>query len=302
MSGGKDNQRVAFMRIFIFLKYPLICLILMMQLSAFSDDTQIFLSSKNINQGGVVFIKITKKDSNTPEVKWFNKRIPLLYRQDKKGYEGFIAADLKQKPGTFNLDLLINPSGTVKKVKIRVHAKDYGVRNLRLPPDKVNLSAKDLKRADKEKAVMEKIWAGPVTPPEWKTPFIMPIESMVTGIFGKRSIINDQPRSPHSGVDLRGKKGESVKAANDGSIVYIGDHFFTGNSVVIDHGGGIFSMYFHLDKINVKKGDKILKGETLGTVGSTGRSTEPHLHWGMRINNMRVDPISFVKLSNNLEE
>jgi murein DD-endopeptidase MepM/ murein hydrolase activator NlpD len=290
------------MRIYTFPKYPLICLILMMQLSAFPNDAQISFSSKDVNQGGVVFIKITKRDSNTPEVKWLNKRIPLLYRQDKNVYEGFIAADLKQKPGTYNIDLLFKPSGAVKQTKIRIHAKDYGVRNLTLPPDKVNLSAKDLARTNKEKAVMERIWAGPITPPEWQTPFMLPLESTVTGTFGQRSIINGERKSPHTGLDLTGKMGMPVKAVNDGHIVFIGDHFFTGNSVVIDHGGEIFSMYFHLSKINVNKGDKIKKGEILGQVGSTGRSTEPHLHWGMRVDGMRVDPVVFVKLSSRLEE
>jgi murein DD-endopeptidase MepM/ murein hydrolase activator NlpD len=117
----------------------------------------------------------------------------------------------------------------------------------------------------------------------------MPLESEIIGPFGRRSVINGKPRSPHTGVDMRGKKGIPVKAINDGRVVFTGDHFFTGNSVIIDHGAGIFSMYFHLDKINVNNNAIIKRGEVLGTVGSTGRSTGPHLHWGVRVNNMRVD-------------
>jgi murein DD-endopeptidase MepM/ murein hydrolase activator NlpD len=279
-----------------------ILLLLVISESVFADENPVSLSSREVYQGEVIYLKIKNTEANTPVVKWMNRKISLLFNSDKKVYEGFLPTDLKQKPGTYNLELLFIPSGVKSQIKITIIKKDYGVRKLTLPPDKVNLSAKDLARADKEKAIMERIWAGPVTPPVWQTPFIMPIESKVTGIFGKRSIINNQPRSPHSGVDLRGKKGDPVKAVNDGFIVFTGDHFFTGNSVVIDHGGEIFSMYFHLDKINVKKGEKVFKGEVVGLVGSTGRSTEPHLHWGMRINNMRIDPISFVKLSRNPEE
>lgn len=269
---------------------------------ALANNAHMTLSSQELYQGSVIHVKIHEKAIEKPILRWLDKEVYLLYYPYKKSFEGFIAADLAQKPGSYDLSLISGPSGIIKKTKIKIRTKDYGVRNLTLPPDKVDLSAKDLARADKEKAIMERIWAGPVTPPEWQTPFIMPLETMVTGIFGQKSIINREPRSPHTGVDLRGKKGEPVKAANNGSIIYTGDHFFTGNSVVIDHGGGIFSMYFHLDKINVKKGDKILKGEVVGLVGSTGRSTEPHLHWGMRINNMRIDPVSFVKLSSKLEE
>ncbi|MBW1862211.1 MAG: M23 family metallopeptidase, partial [Deltaproteobacteria bacterium] len=124
----------------------------------------------------------------------------------------------------------------------------------------------------------------------------------LVGPFGRRSIINDQPRSPHSGVDLKGKRGTPIKAANNGKVALTGNHFFSGKSVVIDHGGGIQSMYFHLDKIMAKEGQTIIKGQVIGLVGSTGRSTGPHLHWGMRVNGARVDPLMLTGLSQQIEE
>jgi murein DD-endopeptidase MepM/ murein hydrolase activator NlpD len=276
--------------------------ILIINVSAFANDVQMTLSSRELYQGGVMHVKIHEKEGERPVLRWFDKEVPLLHRPDKKIYEGFIAADLDQKPGTYNLTLILKPSAIERHHKIKILNKDYGVRRLTLPPGQVNLSPENQARVDREKAVIDRLWKGVEAPFEFNAPFIMPLDSEVIGPFGRRSVINDQPRSPHTGVDLRGKKGTPVKAVNDGRVVFIGNHFFTGNSVIIDHGAGIFSMYFHLDKINVNNNINIKRGEVVGTVGSTGRSTAPHLHWGIRVNNMRVDPVSFVKVSSHMEE
>ncbi len=279
-----------------------IFLLLIISTPAFSDEGPISLSSNELNQGGVILINIRKTNADTPEVKWINKTVSLLYRPEKKVYAGFITTDLQQKPGTYSLTVLFKPSGIEKHSKIKILAKDYGVRKLTLPDGQVNLSAKDIARTNREKEIIDRIWEQPVTLPCFKASFIMPLETEIIGPFGRRSIINDQPRSPHTGIDLRGKKGTPVKASNDGVVVFTGDHFFTGNSVIIDHGAGIFSMYFHLDKINVNKGAGISRGEIIGTVGSTGRSTAPHLHWGVRVGEKRVDPVTLVKVSTRLED
>ena len=290
------------MRISSLLKYFLFFLILVTPLNMFSDDSAVSLSSEKLVRGGVVFIKIVKRGRDLPEVRWMNRKISLLYRPDKNIYEGFIAADLDQKPGIEYLDLAFRPSGVKKHIKIKITEKDYGVRRLTLPDNKVNLNKKDLARAVKEKAVMDRLWNASYPVPFWDASFIMPVDSEVIETFGKRSIINGQPRSPHTGVDLRGKRGTPVKASNSGEVIFTGDHFFTGNTVVIDHGAGIMSMYFHLDKINVNKGDKISRGDVLGNIGSTGRATGPHLHWGIRINDRRIDPLTLVEISKKLEE
>ncbi len=288
------------MKIFHFTQIIILLFLILIQASA--SDNRVSLSSNEVNQGGVLFIKITEPGADAPSIRWMDKNISLLHNTEKSLFEGFITADLEQKPGTYDLDIIFKPSGIEKKIKVRVLAKDYGVRRLTLPKNKVNLNDSDLKRANKESAVMNGLWNASAASPYWNRPFIMPLDTKITGTFGRRSIINDQPRSPHTGVDMSGKKGTPVKASNSGVIVLTGDHFFTGSTVVIDHGAGILSMYFHLDKINVKKGDKISRGGILGTVGSTGRATGPHLHWGIRVNNNRVDPSGLVEISKKLEE
>lgn len=149
---------------------------------------------------------------------------------------------------------------------------------------------------------MKRLWNAPPSPPRWRGPFIRPVTGEVGGSFGRRSIINNQPRASHSGIDLRGKKGTPIKATNSGVVVLTADHFFTGLSVVVDHGGGIQSMYFHMDEIRVQKGQTVSKGHVIGRIGSTGRATGPHLHWGVRVNGARVDPLRLTVVSRQLVE
>ena len=290
------------MRYSQFSKYiTVVPLIMLFHITAFSMEDSVSLSSKEISQGGVIYIKILQKNNNVPEVEWMDRKVSLLYRSDQKIYEGFIAADLEQEPGVYTLNILFKSHGNTTLIPVKVIEKDYGVRRLTLPDNQVNLNKKDLERANKEKRIMDRLWGASTPSPFWKSQFLMPLDSKIIGPFGRRSVINDQPRSPHTGVDLRGEKGKPVMASNNGKVVITGNHFFTGNTVVIDHGAGIISMYFHLDKINVIRGDDISRGDILGTVGSTGRVTGPHLHWGIRINGFRIDPVSLVELSSKLE-
>jgi len=130
----------------------------------------------------------------------------------------------------------------------------------------------------------------------WSGQFIRPVEGKVSGSFGRKRIINGQPRSPHSGEDFTAPQGTPVHATNEGVIALVGDFFFSGKSIVLDHGLGLYTMYFHLDEVDVAEGDKISKGEVLGKVGATGRATGPHLHWGMRIDGARVNPLSILNV------
>jgi murein DD-endopeptidase MepM/ murein hydrolase activator NlpD len=166
----------------------------------------------------------------------------------------------------------------------------------------VDLDPETLKRVRKESEVMKGLWWAPPTLPLWRGDFYRPVPGEVVGPFGRKSVINKQPRSPHSGVDLRGEKGTPIKSINNGRVILTAEHFFTGFSIVIDHGGGIQSMYFHLDEIKVRKGQTVKRGDVIGLVGASGRSTGPHLHWGVRINGARVDPVRLTALSSGLDE
>lgn len=278
------------------------CLMMCVRTPEAFAEPKVELQSDVLYQGDTALIRISAEKGQQLQVTWMNYDIILSGPENDNRYTGFIFADLEQDPGEYIIDLSVMPSGYNRQISIRVEEKNYGVRRLTLPEDKVDLSAENLERALAESAVMRALWDAPDTAPEWTGPFILPVDSDVTGPFGRRTVINDQPRAPHSGVDLRGKRGTPVKAANAGRVVLTADQFFTGKSIVLDHGGGIRSMYFHLHEIMVNAGDRVSKGSVIGLVGSTGRSTGPHLHWGIRIRDARIDPIRLIEETANLEE
>jgi murein DD-endopeptidase MepM/ murein hydrolase activator NlpD len=214
---------------------------------------------------------------------------------------GFFAADLKLKPGSYPLVVKIPSTGVRKQIDITVRGKDFGVRKLTLPKEQVELDAVTLERVKKEAETMREALEAPPTVPQWRGPFVKPLSGEMVGSFGRASVINGMPRSPHSGVDVKAERGTPVASINSGRVVLTGEHFFNGLFVVVDHGGAVQSMYFHLDKILVQQGDKLTKGMVLGLVGSTGRSTGPHLHFGIRINGARIDPMQFMKVNEAME-
>jgi len=267
-----------------------------------APSPEVYLSSSNIPQGDLALIRVKGTDRETPLMTWMKKKISLVPNQRKTDWYGFVSADLKANPGKYHALIKMHPSGSKKDIEIRITEKKYGVRRLTLPKKMVDLDAQTLKRVRKESGKMKMLWVAPFAEPLWEGPFVRPVPGEVIGPFGRSSIINEQPRSPHSGVDLRSKRGTPIKTMNNGMVALVGDHFFTGLTVVIDHGGGIQSMYFHLDEILVEMNQRVTKGEVIGLVGSTGRATGPHLHLGVRVNGARIDPLGLTKISEQLRE
>jgi murein DD-endopeptidase MepM/ murein hydrolase activator NlpD len=271
------------------------------EVSAFSQS-DIYLASRILHQGDLSLVRITVKDRETPQMIWMDREVSLASNRHKTVWYGFFAADLTAMPGRYKVLVKKNPSGHEKNLVIEVKKKDYGLRRLTLPKNMVDLNAEILTRVTKESKTMKKLWEAPPSAPLWKGPFLRPISGKVMTPFGPRSVINNQPRAPHSGVDLKAKKGTPVRASNDGRVALTCDYFFSGRSVVIDHGGGIQSMYFHLEKILVQQDEMITKGHIIGLVGFSGRTTGPHLHWGIRVNGARVDPLRLLSVSKRLRK
>jgi len=282
--------------IFVAMLCAMVC-----EVRAVSQD-DIHLSSYIIPQGDMSLIRVEVKNGVVPRVTWMNRETYLVPNHNKTVYYGLIVADLTARPGRYKALVEIVPTGQRKKLEIEVTEKNYGVRRLTLPKNMVDLDAKTLKRVKKESRIMRRLWDAPPSVPYWSGPFVRPVPGAVVGPFGRRSIINNQPRAPHSGVDLKAEKGTPIKAVNNGIVAFTGDHFFTGQTVVMDHGVGIQSMYFHLEKILVQQGRMMEKGQVIGLVGSTGRAMGPHLHLGMRINGARIDPLKLIILSQEMEE
>jgi len=266
------------------------------------SQSHIELSSSIIGQGDLSLIRIRSENGDAPQVIWMGNEVYLASNHQKTDWYGFLGVDLNAEPGHYKVLVKMPGSEDEKQLEVEVREKDYGVRRLTLPRNMVDLDSETLQRVRKESKRMKSLWEPPPLAPQWTGPFLSPISGEVVGPFGQRSIINDQPRSPHSGVDLKGERGVPVRAINHGQVVLTDDHFFTGLTVVVDHGGGIQSMYFHLDRIRVEEGQTVARGHVIGLVGSTGRATGPHLHWGIRMNGARIDPLRLVTLSQQLEE
>jgi hypothetical protein len=254
-----------------------------------------------IAQGDSASIAVRTKDGMKPQVLWMGRPVYLVSDVENKVWYGFFGVDLKAEPGTAPLNVELEATGEKQQLEITIVKKDRGVRVLTLPREMVELDSETLERVRRESQVMKEALGTPPVAPLWNGTFTIPLEGQVVGVFGTRSIINGMNRSPHSGVDLRADEGTPVHSIHNGKVVLIADHFFSGKSVLIDHGGAIQSMYFHLEKTLVTKGEEVKKGQVIGLVGSTGRATGPHLHFGMRVNGARVDPLQFVALSEHME-
>ena len=179
----------------------------------------------------------------------------------------------------------------VARVAITVLPGDFGVQKLSLPQKQVDLDTETVERVEAEQqAVLAAM--RPVTPRAWEGGFVLPSEGSVQKTFGLRRVINGQSRRPHSGEDISAPLGTPVLAINEGTVQLVADHFFSGKSIVVDHGLGLYSMYFHLSSVVVQAGERVAKAQVIGAVGASGRASGPHLHWGVRLNGARVNPLS----------
>ncbi len=180
---------------------------------------------------------------------------------------------------------------------IRVRHRRFAVQRLTLPQEMVELDLKTATRVSEEAQRLNDLWKT-VTPRRvWQGAFLSPVPAAaVPEGFGLRRIINDQPRSLHSGADYKAPLGSVVRASNAARVALAEEQFFGGNALVLDHGLGLYTIYFHLQEFLVKAGDTVHKGQEIGKVGATGRATGPHLHFGVRLNGARIDPAALLRL------
>lgn len=205
--------------------------------------------------------------------------------------------NLKPEPLAVNIkaDLADGTQETIRQ-ELRIEAKEFEKRRFRVDQNMLTPPPQEQVRVKREQDLVA--WVYGVVSPEWlgTGSFISPVNHEAYQNFGQQRIYNKSSTSVHTGVDIAVPWGTAVKASNAGRVVLASQLYLSGKTVIIDHGQGVFSLYGHLSKILVKRGDAIKKGAVLGRVGNTGRSTGPHLHWGVRILDSRVDPLSLVAL------
>ena len=181
--------------------------------------------------------------------------------------------------------------------EILIKAVDYGESRITIDnPSFVSPSLEERERASAEYLLVQKLVAQQTEQLTFDLEFISPVDTLITSPYGKKRFINGAPRSPHLATDIRGKEGTPILAPKDGRAVLVANHFYGGNIVILDHGGGLFSSYSHMQKHNILQGELVKKGTVIGFVGSTGRVTGPHLHWTIYLNENRINPELFIEL------
>jgi peptidase M23-like protein len=263
-----------------------------------APELRVVVVARAVQPGEVIRLDVTCHCGDAlPHVSALGRDVPL-FPVSSAGtgtlWYGLVGVDLDIPPGVYPLTVH-DPErkSPARSIDLRVAAKEFPTRRLQVPAGFVDPPASDLERISRDATILDTLLTS-VTPRLWDGPFVAPLARRVTGKFGTRSVFNGQPRNPHGGVDFSSPAGTPVVAPAAGRIVLADDLFFTGNTVVIDHGLGLFSLLAHLSTTTVTKGDLVARGTMVGRVGATGRVTGPHLHWGIRLNGARVDPLSLL--------
>jgi murein DD-endopeptidase MepM/ murein hydrolase activator NlpD len=231
------------------------------------------------------------------EVLWQDRRIP--YTRIGAEWVAVVGVDLDAKAGKHAGEIRVVRKDGVELTPLTVEVKAvaFPTEELKVAEQFVQLSKENEERAAREAKEISTIHATVSREILWRDPFLSPIAGTAGSNFGKRRVFNGEARNPHNGADLKAATGDAIRSTNRGRVVLAKDLFYTGNTVIVDHGIGIYSLYAHLSRIDVKTGMTVERGQIVGLAGATGRVTGPHLHWGVRVQNARVDPFSLVNLA-----
>jgi len=239
--------------------------------------------------GGVAVLATA---SNAVSARYRDERV-LLAEFENTQY-AIVGIPLSASPGNHNLTL-VDAQGNTSTLNFTVTDKQYQEQRLTITNERqVNPNNDDMERITRESAEMAAAfssWNDSLQPAFRMLP---PAEGVRSSSFGLRRFFNDQPRAPHSGMDIAAPEGTPIVAPAPGVILATGNYFFNGNTIILDHGHGLISLYCHMNTIDVEVGARVEAGEQIGAVGQTGRVTGPHLHWSINLNNVRVDPALFL--------
>ncbi len=242
--------------------------------------------------GGVAVI--TLPPDAEPATARYRDRKVLVTRNDNDEYIAVIGLSLGSKPGRHYLKVK-NSSGETRNLGFQVADKAYEEQHITIKDKrKVNPEKRDMERITRESEQIKSALRHWSQQDDITLAFEKPVEGPTSSPFGLRRFFNEQARNPHSGLDIAAPEGTPIRAPAPGTVIETGDFFFNGNTVLLDHGQGLVTMYCHMSKIDVTPGQTVASGDILGKVGMTGRVTGPHLHWGVSLNDARIDPLLFL--------
>ncbi|MGE3707707.1 MAG: M23 family metallopeptidase [Vicinamibacterales bacterium] len=254
--------------------------------------------------GELVLFRVSAPDGvSAVSVDAFDRTVTAEQRPDLRSspspvWVALVGIDLDVRPGAVTAivtaDTAAGPIST--SVPIVVRRKAFPTRRLRVNPALVDPPPEALARIKAEVARVRDIYGAPAPTALWQLPFVRPVADPANSRFGSRSIFNGRRGSPHAGADFLSATGTPIRAPSGGRVRLAADQYFSGNTVILDHGLGLFSIFAHLSAFEVAEGDMVAPGQVIGRVGATGRVTGPHLHWGVRASGARVDPLSLLSV------
>jgi murein DD-endopeptidase MepM/ murein hydrolase activator NlpD len=257
---------------------------------------RISTGAATLQPGSVVLLTVTSDDPVPAlRARAFNRDL-APFAVDARTWQVLVGIDLDVRPGTHPVEIDTGSPQTRVAYALVVKSRRFPTRTLKVDPDLVNPPPQEMERITREAAQLRRLWDAPPGARLWNGPFVRPVPDEANSSFGTRSIYNGEARSPHGGTDFLSPSGRPIKAPNAGRVVLAGTLYFTGGTIVIDHGGGVLSLFAHLSNVGVREGDMVTTGDVLGEVGATGRVTGPHLHWAVRVAGARVDPLSLLSV------
>lgn len=238
--------------------------------------------------GGIIPLTVDSANNPPPQVFYQDRRVLVLKNEHQ--WVALVGIPLSAEPGEHRLR--IQRAGQAETYKsFTVTPKEYPSQYITLKETRyVNPPPEDLKRIKKETILINRALSTWTAQPAVDLDFHLPVNGRLSSPFGLRRFFNNQPRNPHSGLDIAAPAGTPIKAPAQGRVIDTGHYFFNGKTVFLDHGQGLITGYFHMREIQVKPGQILQRGDVLGAVGATGRVTGPHLHWNVYLNGTKVDP------------
>ena len=263
-----------------------------------APQVEVRQTARALAPGELVLVTIDPHaDAGAVHVRAFDRDWPA-YRAGDRAWHALIGIDLATAPGDHPVTVRVDTSAGVRRggLTLAVAAKAFPTRTLSVDPAFVNPPASAEARIARERAELASLWRTFTPAPRWTGAFVKPVPHAANSAFGARSTFNGQSRSQHTGADFNSPAQTPIQSPAAGRVLLAADLYFTGGTVMLDHGAGLISLFAHLSALDVSKGADVRAGDRIGRVGATGRVTGPHLHWTVRVHGVSVDPLSLLQV------
>ncbi len=273
---------------------------LMLDQGAGTPPVRISLDASSQQPGELILVTVETEEPSSVAGMAFGNDLHFFQSGSKPtAWRALLGIDVDVQPGGYPLELkVVSQAGVATRETrmLKISRRVFATRYLTLPEKYVNPPAEVQERIRRETAELKAIFSTASPERLWQGGFRRPVTGKVISSFGKRSVLNGQPRSVHAGVDLQAPMATALRAPAGGRVVLVKELYFAGNSIVIDHGLGLYSQFAHLSSFRVKEGQLVRRGEVIGFTGKSGRVQGPHLHWSVKLSNSRIDPMSVLSL------